>query len=181
MDTAIFYSIQRLVGLSPVLDGFGIFCASVLIWIEAAAVTVFFLQDRRRAWVFASAAASGVIAWLASEGIGLLYFRPRPFAALSGVHLLIAKSPLDKSFPSDHASIAFALAFAVYFADRRWGGVFLAMAAAIAVARVYVGVHYFSDVIAGALLGFICAFLVHRLIHIFLHTKHHPNIIQARR
>ena len=172
MDIAIFHGIQRLVGISPVLDGIGVFCASVLIWIEAAAVIVFFVQDRRRSWTFASAAVSGAIAWLASEGIGLLYFRPRPFAAMSDAHLLIAKSPLDKSFPSDHASIAFAIAFAVYLADRRWGGVLLVLAAVIALARVFVGVHYFSDVIAGGFLGFICAFAIHRLIHIFLHTKH---------
>ena len=172
MDAAIFYGMQKLVGLSPVLDGFGIFCASVLIWIEGAAVIAFFLADRRRLLSFVSAAVSGVIAWLASEGIGLLYFRPRPFAELAAARTLIDKSPLDKSFPSDHASIAFAIAFAVYFADRRWGGVLLTLAAIIALARVFVGVHYFSDVVAGCFLGFICAFAVHRLIHYFLRTKH---------
>ena len=172
MDIAIFYGIQRLVGISPVLDGIGVFCASILIWIEAAAVIVFFVQDRRRSWAFAGAAVSGAVAWLASEGIGLLYFRPRPFAELAAARTLIDKSPLDKSFPSDHASIAFAIAFAVYFADRRWGGVLLVLAAVIALARVFVGVHYFSDVVAGCFLGFICAFIVHRLIHNFLRTKH---------
>jgi len=175
MDTAIFYGIQRFVGLSSALDGFGIFCASVLIWIEAALVIIFFFLDRRRrSWAVAGAAVSGIIAWLASEGIGLLYFRPRPFAALANAHLLINKSPLDKSFPSDHASIAFALAFAIYFVDRRWGAAFLALAAVISLARVFVGVHYLSDVLAGALVGFICAFFIHRLIHNFLRTAHHP-------
>jgi len=172
MDTAIFYAIQRLVGLSPVLDAIGIFCASVLIWIEAAAVVAFFIQDRRRSWAFASAIVSGALAWLVSEGIGLIYFRPRPFAALTAAHLLINKSVLDKSFPSDHASIAFAAAGAIYLVDRRWGGALLALAALIAIGRVFVGVHYPSDVIAGVFLGFVCAFLVHRLIHYFLHTKH---------
>jgi undecaprenyl-diphosphatase len=174
MDTAIFHSIQRMVGVSPVLDGLGVFCASVLIWIEAAAVVAFFLRDRRRLLVLASAAVSALLAWLASDGIGFLYFRPRPFAALADARLLISKSPLDKSFPSDHATIAFALAFAVYQADRRWGGILLAMAAVIALARVFVGVHYFSDVVAGAFLGLICAFIVHRLVHKILHTAHHP-------
>ena len=172
MDTEIFYAIQRLVGLSPVLDAIGIFCASVLIWIEAAAVIVFFIKDRRRSWAFASAIVSGSLACLVSEGIGLIYFRPRPFAELAAAYLLINKSVLDKSFPSDHATIAFAAAGAIYFVNRRWGGALLAMAALIALGRVFVGVHYPSDVVAGALLGFVCAFLVHRLIHYFLHTKH---------
>jgi undecaprenyl-diphosphatase len=173
MDTAIFHGIQSLVGLSPALDGLGVFCASVLIWIEAAAVVVFFLQDRRRFLVLASAAVSAVLAWLASDFIGLVYFRPRPFAALADARLLISKSPLDKSFPSDHATIAFALAFAVYQSDRRWGGALLAIAAVIALARVFVGVHYFSDIAAGAFLGMIVAFVVHRLVHKILRTKHH--------
>ena len=172
MDAAIFYAIQSFAGVSPGLDLIGIFCASVLIWVIAAAVIVFFVEDRRRSWVIAGAAVSGVIAWLASEGIGLLYFRPRPFAALADVRLLINKSPLDKSFPSDHASIAFAIAFAVFFVDRRWGVVLLTLAALVSIGRVFVGVHYPSDILAGALLGLICAFLVHRLIHYFLHTKH---------
>ncbi len=176
MDTAIFHGVQSLVGVSPWLDGLGVFCASVLIWVEAAAVLGFFLQDRRRFLVLAAAAISALLAWLASDGIGLVYFRPRPFAALADAQLLISKSPLDKSFPSDHATIAFALAFAVYQADRRWGGALLAVAAVIAAARVFVGVHYFSDIVAGAFLGMIVAFIVHRLIHKILHTKHHQLI-----
>jgi undecaprenyl-diphosphatase len=175
MDTIIFYGIQKLVGVSSVIDNIGIFCASFLIWIEVVLIGVFYLAARkRRALAACSAIASSVVAWTISQGIGLLYFRPRPFAVLSDAQLLINKSSLDKSFPSDHASIAFALASAVYLVDRRWGVVFLAMAAVISVARVYVGVHYFSDVVSGALLGFICAFLVHRLIHYFLRTRHHP-------
>lgn len=178
MDKAIFYGLQGLIGTSPILDGIGIFCASVLVWIEGLAVIVFFLRDRRRAWIFASAAVSAVMAWLLSDGIGLVYFRPRPFAALDNVRLLISKSPLDKSFPSDHATVAFAMAYAVYLVDRRWGAVLLLAAAAVALARVYVGVHYFSDIVAGAALGMACAFVVHRLIHQILHTKHR-NIISA--
>jgi PAP2 superfamily. len=175
MDTTIFYGMQKLVGVSPVIDNIGIFCASFLIWIEIVLIGVFYLTARkRRALAACSAVASSVLAWTVSQGIGLLYFRPRPFAVLQSAHLLINKSSLDKSFPSDHASIAFAVACAIFFVDRRWGGVLLAMAAVISLARVFVGVHYFSDVVAGALLGFVCAFLVHRLIHYFLRTRHHP-------
>lgn len=175
MDIAIFYGIQKLIGLSSVIDGVGIFFASVLIWIEAAAVVFFYLRSRRhRALVALSAFVSGLASWIVSSGIGIVYFRPRPFTVLANAHLLIGKSPLEKSFPSDHATVAFALACAVYFADRRWGAFFLAGAAAIAAARVFVGVHYPSDVVAGALLGFVCAYLIHRLIHRFLHTSHRP-------
>jgi undecaprenyl-diphosphatase len=112
-------------------------------------------------------------AWLVNQGIGELFFRPRPFAAIATVRLLINKSALDKSFPSDHAALAFALAGAILLINRRWGWTFIAIAALISIARVYVGVHYPSDVLAGALIGLICAYLVHRLAHKALRTKHH--------
>lgn len=173
MDTAVFYVIQRLTGRSSVLDNAGIYCASVLIWVEAFLIIVFLLLDRRRRiWAFAAAAASAFLAWLVADGIGWLYFRPRPFAVLANVRLLISKSALDKSFPSDHASIAFAAATAIYLVDRRWGAPLLAIAALIALGRVFVGVHYPSDVVVGALLGGLCAYAIHRLIHNFLHTRH---------
>src|SRR4051812_49836885 len=79
--------------------------------------------------------------------------RARPFVAHPGhVHLLMAHSR-DPGFPSDHATGAFALAFGLLAADRRIGRIALLLAAVIAVARVSVGAHYPTDVLAGAVRG----------------------------
>ncbi len=79
--------------------------------------------------------------------------RPRPFVAdPGGVHLFAAHAA-DASFPSDHATAAFAIATAVLLRDRRWGTFVLALAALLAAGRVAIGVHYPSDVLAGAALG----------------------------
>ncbi|HTN24328.1 MAG TPA: phosphatase PAP2 family protein, partial [Solirubrobacteraceae bacterium] len=68
------------------------------------------------------------------------------------VHLF-ARHVADASFPSDHATAAFAIATAVLLRNRRVGAVVLAFAAVLAAGRVAIGVHYPSDVLAGAALG----------------------------
>lgn len=167
------YAFQKIAGTSSAAGAAGIFCASVLIWIEAEAVAVFWLVDcRRRLTALASAVFSTVVAWLASGWIGELWFRPRPFVDLTGVKSLIGSPFTEKSFPSDHATIAFAMATAVYMVDRRWGAGLYAVAAFVALGRVFVGVHYLSDVAVGAVLGTLVAAAVHFLVHKILHTAH---------
>jgi undecaprenyl-diphosphatase len=68
-----------------------------------------------------------------------------------------------QSFPSGHATTAFALAAVIGFVSPRWFYPGLAVAAGIAVSRVSLGVHYPSDVLAGALLGLVGAYLVRLL------------------
>jgi undecaprenyl-diphosphatase len=67
------------------------------------------------------------------------------------------------SFPSDHASAAFAIAFAVFLFDRIVGSIFLAAAVLIGVGRVFIGAHYPADVLAGCLVGLASTLLVARL------------------
>jgi undecaprenyl-diphosphatase len=106
---------------------------------------------RRRAAVAATAAAG--LALLIAQPIANLIDRPRPFVAHPGAsHLLIDRS-LDPSFPSDHATFAFAIAVAVWKYDRMLGAVFGALAILLSAARVYVGTHYPGDVLGGAALG----------------------------
>ena len=78
--------------------------------------------------------------------------RPRPCQALQGVQLLVGCSD-SFSFPSNHATNAFALAafFAVYY--RRLAIPLFLFAALVGYSRIYVGVHYPTDVLAGAVLG----------------------------
>lgn len=68
-----------------------------------------------------------------------------------------------QSFPSGHATTAFALAAVIGFVSPRWFYPGLVFAAAIAVSRVSLGVHYTSDVVAGAIVGLVGAYLA-RLI-----------------
>ena len=78
--------------------------------------------------------------------------RPRPFVAHPQIHAFLSHAA-DPGFPSDHATAAFAIAVVLVLRlGLRWLPVLVA-AAALAVSRVLVGVHYPADVLAGALLG----------------------------
>ena len=109
-----------------------------------------------------AALGSATVAMLANQAIAQAWQRPRPFTAHpGGTHLLTPPSP-DPSFPSDHAAAAFAIAFAILVFSRRGGAAFLAAATLLALSRVALGAHYPSDVLAGAVVGFVAALLVAR-------------------
>ena len=107
----------------------------------------------------AAAGLSVVLALGIAHLIGTLWDRPRPYEAHPDVGLWIARSP-DPSFPSDHATAAFALAVAVFCFHRRAGWLMLAMAAVLSISRVAAGTHYPSDVLGGAALGALAALFI---------------------
>jgi undecaprenyl-diphosphatase len=123
-----------------------------------ATLAIVFLAARgaaHAAWRRASVAA------VLSAGLGLavgkliseLVDRARPFVAdPHGVHLFSAHAA-DPGFPSDHATAAFAIAVAILLRKRGWGIAALVLATVLSVGRVALGVHYPSDVLAGAALG----------------------------
>ena len=76
----------------------------------------------------------------------------RPFVALPHVLVLVHHSP-DAALPSDHATLAGAVLAALYLVDRRLGAVATAVGLVLAADRVYVGVHYPGDVLAGLAVG----------------------------
>ncbi len=88
--------------------------------------------------------------------------RVRPCHALPDVRLLVAGSK-SASFPSSHAWNTFTAATIVsHFYSRPIGAFFLVVAALVAFSRIYVGLHYPIDVLAGALLGILSGTLVVR-------------------
>lgn len=94
---------------------------------------------------------------MVNQPLAHLADRTRPYLKHPAhAHLLISRSH-DPSFPSDHATGAFALAFGIWLYDRTIGTVLLVLAALLSFSRVYVGTHYPADVVAGALIGIVVA------------------------
>lgn len=90
-----------------------------------------------------------------------LIARPRPYTVEGYEFLRMVELQSEKSFPSGHSVAVFEMAFAVaYYCKKKgrgvWGVVAYIMACLIAYSRLYVGVHYPTDVIAGAIIGTIC-------------------------
>src|SRR4051794_28056123 len=157
MDYSLYKDINGLSGES-LADHIAKFLALNLPLILVVLVALAFLipwgatrRERRNGAVLGTVAAG--LSLLINQPIAHLVERTRPYLAHPAhAHLLIARSH-DPSFPSDHATGAFALAFGIWLYDRTIGSVLLVLAAILAFARVYVGTHYPGDVIAGAFIG----------------------------
>lgn len=131
--------------------------ATVALWLLAR-------PGGERKWKLAASSvlAAAGLALLVNQLIAQVWHRQRPFASHPSAHVWGSRSH-DPSFPSDHASASFAIAFAVIAFDRLAGALFMAAAVVISVGRVFIGAHYPGDVAAGLLVGLACGLLVARL------------------
>jgi len=109
-------------------------------------------ERNTRQWGVINATIAAAVALGVNQIIIRIWERPRPFVADPHAILLLSPSH-DPSFPSDHATFAFGVAVALFLSLRRIGIIALIFAALIAFARVYVGEHYVTDVLAGAVIG----------------------------
>ena len=121
------------------------------------------LASRRRFPLAAVlAATSYLVATLLADALKAATNRPRPSVADPTIHPLIAV-PGSSSLPSGHAAGAFAAALAVGLVHPRLRWPLLLLAGLIALSRVWLGVHYLTDVIAGAALGCAVAYAAFRI------------------
>ncbi len=99
------------------------------------------------------------LAVFGSELLSILFLRDRPFLAITEVVTLIP-APLTTSFPSTHASAATALAVALYYANKKAGRIGFLIAFGVMLGRIAVGVHYFTDIFGGIILGLLSFALI---------------------
>ena len=99
--------------------------------------------------------ALGVNAVLCNGILKPLVARTRPYDLL-GYDILVHRLS-DFSFPSGHTSASFAGATALFYMNKKWGTVAYVFAILMGFSRLYLGVHFPSDVLAGAFLGWLAA------------------------
>jgi membrane-associated phospholipid phosphatase len=139
------------------IDGFFVALGTVeklgAIWI-ACSLVLGIASRRGFTWTAALVVLTAVTTFVAdsvSFGIKDFTHRPRPFVAHPQIHPLYVVH--SSSFPAGHAATAFAGAtLLTYVAPRLWP-LFVGLATAVSFSRVYVGVHYPTDVLAGAAIG----------------------------
>jgi membrane-associated phospholipid phosphatase len=124
------------------------------IWMAIGVVLALVDSSNREAWLICAALAP--VAITLNYVVKLIVKRQRP--VLEGLPPL-GGAPSSLSFPSAHASSAFAVATAMTRVEP-WGALAFVLALALSLGRPYLGMHYPSDVLAGAVLGIILGLLV---------------------
>ncbi len=149
---------------SQVVDRIMVFITSLgdggFIWFILIA-SMLVSKKHRRAGVV-SLVALGVCFFFGSFALKPLFARVRPCNIQPGIALLI-DHPSDFSFPSMHTATSFSVAVMLYCYDRKIGIPAIVLASLIALSRVYLNVHYTTDIIAGAILGTAFALLFYYL------------------
>lgn len=166
-DLAVFRAINGLVGAGKILDIFGVFAAKYLgpfLFLGAAAIVFFNKDSFRKKFHGAALVALSLILsrGIFTEIIRFFFDRPRPFE--SGEVFQLIEHSFGGALPSGHAAFYFALAFAIMLLNRKWGWVFISGAFLIGLGRVFVGVHWPLDVIAGILVAALSVFIVRKLL-----------------
>lgn len=162
-DTQLFFALNSLAGQSPLQDALIVALATYLPVLLVAGFAAYLLSrqalsTKEKFFGFCTALAA---AFVARIGIGspirFFFPRPRPFLTYA-VHQLIPEHA--PSFPSGHALFFFAFSTVVYFANKKLGILFYILTIFVCLARVAAGIHYPSDILAGAALGILSGVVV---------------------
>lgn len=134
-----------------------------LIWITAAIIMLFFKKYRKTGIMIGTGLSTGVI--IGNILLKNLIARERPCWLNETLQMLIA-IPQDYSFPSGHTLSSFVAATIIMYSDRRIGIAAYVLAAMIAFSRLYLYVHFPTDVLAGALLGIALGWIICKAFNI---------------
>lgn len=125
-----------------------------VIWIAISFVLMVTKKYRKIGYMTLTAV---ILGFILGEGIlKHLFERPRPFIVVDTVKILVSK-PITSSFPSGHTTAAFAASGVLSRYFKKYASGFWILALLIAFSRLYLYVHYPTDVLAGVVLGLICS------------------------
>ncbi|MBT2215715.1 undecaprenyl-diphosphatase [Virgibacillus dakarensis] len=164
MNVTIFRMINDLgkqfTSLSPVMT----FIAEYMVFFLALGVILYwFNRTRQNRMMVISAVVAFVIAELLAEIAAMLHSNNQPFAELSNVNQLI-KHAVDNSFPSDHTILFFSFCMTFLLFKKRLRYFWIGLAICVGLSRIWVGVHYPGDVVAGAILGIFASSVACRFV-----------------
>lgn len=125
-------------------------CKAGICWILLAAVLLIFRKTRKTSITVTLALILGLL--VCNLTLKPLFARLRPYEFDTTV-VLLTKKEIDFSFPSGHTMASFCASTGIFMNNRKWGAVAFAVACLIAFSRIYLMMHFFTDVIVSAILG----------------------------
>ncbi|MDO5301908.1 MAG: phosphatase PAP2 family protein [Tissierellia bacterium] len=153
----------------PVLDRFFYIYTNVAspFVLGLVAVFLFFFARPLLGREAREAAVSLILATGIAHLIKRLFGRARPYWIRENLNTFNIKMR-DYSFPSGHTTAAFTLAttFSLYFPPLAW--ILMTLALLVGISRIYLAVHYPTDVLAGIILGFVVSIFVHKVLYLWL-------------
>jgi undecaprenyl-diphosphatase len=167
-DTKVYHFINGFAGHNHLLDATMVFFAKDALEIYAVLFVIAWFalpkKDIHNRHALVMAGLSGILALIINVVISHIWFRPRPFTVFQkGTYTELVAHSADASFPSDHAAGSFGFAAGSWGRQRKLiSYLFTIIAVIVMVARVFVGVHYPTDVIGGMIVGIIASKIVWR-------------------
>ena len=166
LDGAFLLFLQESVR-NPILNSIMIFITSLgdegVIWIVAT-ILLLIPKKTRKAGIMSAVALLGSLL-INNNIIKNIVQRPRPFVTFTDLEIIIP-TPSEFSFPSGHTSSSFAAAAVFYrHLPKKLGLPSVILAGLIGFSRLYVGVHYPTDVIAGVIMGILLSYLAEFLVN----------------
>ena len=146
----------RFDALSSIMIVLSATALQIVLALGASAIVYLTNQKKKLLHLWLSYAVTLAVSYI----LKIIIARPRPFeAGISTFEALIKESysKFDFSFPSNHAAVAFV---PLLFLPKKWKLPWLILAVLITLSRVYLGLHYLSDVVAGAALAIFVSYIV---------------------
>lgn len=145
---------DMLDSIMPIITSLG---NAGFIWILICAALLFCTRYRKYGYIMLIALILCIL--VGNLGIKLLVARTRPFDANPLIGGLLIKAPGDYSFPSGHTMVSFSSSVVLYYMNKKAGISAFILSAVIGFSRLYLYVHYPSDVFAGMVIGMLLAYI----------------------